>query len=316
MLFTIAFTIGFGSSAHLAGAYGTAVSTTMVLTTALLYTVMRVRWSGKRISLSHYVLDLAAAQAACQAQFLSAGRAGAKQHQQHETKVQLAARWVPTFENSAESSLAANRSPQILTSTATACFRLATPPSCEGSGAAGFSNYVEQPEYDHDRRNASNANGKIHKGPLRAFVAGVSGLVKRKAVEGERKSTVGLDQIPTRFVYRSRPLNGTLNITHSATVTPIPPGPMDNTNRRLDVLITPGHGAGSPCFQQTIHFMVPYRFFNRWNCLAEAKRHCPLNVPGIPIPCGAASRARGGHRSSTRPAVQDAPSSPLPLLRL
>jgi len=44
MLFTIALTIGFGSSVRLAGAYGTAVSTTMVLTTALLYTVMRRRW--------------------------------------------------------------------------------------------------------------------------------------------------------------------------------------------------------------------------------------------------------------------------------
>jgi KUP system potassium uptake protein len=44
MLFTIALTIGFSSSVRLAGAYGTAVSTTMVLTTALLYTVMRVRW--------------------------------------------------------------------------------------------------------------------------------------------------------------------------------------------------------------------------------------------------------------------------------
>jgi KUP system potassium uptake protein len=44
MLFTLALTIGFGSSVRLAGAYGTAVSTTMVLTTALLYTVLRVRW--------------------------------------------------------------------------------------------------------------------------------------------------------------------------------------------------------------------------------------------------------------------------------
>ena len=44
MLLTIALTIGFGSSIRLAGAYGTAVSTTMVLTTALLYTVMRKRW--------------------------------------------------------------------------------------------------------------------------------------------------------------------------------------------------------------------------------------------------------------------------------
>jgi KUP system potassium uptake protein len=44
MLFTIALTVGFGSSARLAGAYGTAVSTTMLLTTALLYKVMRNRW--------------------------------------------------------------------------------------------------------------------------------------------------------------------------------------------------------------------------------------------------------------------------------
>lgn len=44
MAFTVALTIGFGSSDRLAGAYGTAVSTTMLLTTALLYTVMRERW--------------------------------------------------------------------------------------------------------------------------------------------------------------------------------------------------------------------------------------------------------------------------------
>src|SRR6516162_5484972 len=44
MAFTIALTIGFTSSNRLAGAYGTAVSTTMLLTTALLYRVMRERW--------------------------------------------------------------------------------------------------------------------------------------------------------------------------------------------------------------------------------------------------------------------------------
>ena len=44
MLLTIALTIGFGSSVRLAGAYGTAVSTTMLLTTVLLYNVMRHRW--------------------------------------------------------------------------------------------------------------------------------------------------------------------------------------------------------------------------------------------------------------------------------
>jgi KUP system potassium uptake protein len=44
MAFTVALTVGFASSDRLAGAYGTAVSTTMVLTTALLYQVMRERW--------------------------------------------------------------------------------------------------------------------------------------------------------------------------------------------------------------------------------------------------------------------------------
>ena len=44
MFFTIALTIGFGSSDRLAGAYGTAVSTTMVLTTVLLSQVMLHRW--------------------------------------------------------------------------------------------------------------------------------------------------------------------------------------------------------------------------------------------------------------------------------
>jgi KUP system potassium uptake protein len=44
MLCTLALTYSFGSSDKLAGAYGTAVSTTMLLTTALLYNVMRGVW--------------------------------------------------------------------------------------------------------------------------------------------------------------------------------------------------------------------------------------------------------------------------------
>ncbi|MCC8982844.1 KUP/HAK/KT family potassium transporter [Bradyrhizobium sp. 10BB] len=44
MCLTVALTIGFGSSDRLAGAYGAAVSTTMILTTALLHQVMRWRW--------------------------------------------------------------------------------------------------------------------------------------------------------------------------------------------------------------------------------------------------------------------------------
>ena len=44
MVCTLLLTYGFGSSDRLAGAYGTAVSTTMLLTTALLYNVMRDVW--------------------------------------------------------------------------------------------------------------------------------------------------------------------------------------------------------------------------------------------------------------------------------
>jgi KUP system potassium uptake protein len=44
MFGTLALTWGFGSSEKLAGAYGTAVSTTMLLTTALLYNAMRDVW--------------------------------------------------------------------------------------------------------------------------------------------------------------------------------------------------------------------------------------------------------------------------------
>ena len=44
MIATVGITIAFRSSDHLAGAYGTAVSTTMLLTTALLFTAMRKVW--------------------------------------------------------------------------------------------------------------------------------------------------------------------------------------------------------------------------------------------------------------------------------
>ena len=44
MLGTLALTIIFASSDRLAGAYGAAVSTTMLMTTAILYRIMRVQW--------------------------------------------------------------------------------------------------------------------------------------------------------------------------------------------------------------------------------------------------------------------------------
>jgi KUP system potassium uptake protein len=48
MIATVAITFGFGSSDRLAGAYGTAVSTTMMLTTALLYTAIYKVWGWSR----------------------------------------------------------------------------------------------------------------------------------------------------------------------------------------------------------------------------------------------------------------------------
>ena len=44
MLACIGLVLGFRSSSHLAAAYGVAVTTTMVITTVLLYVVARERW--------------------------------------------------------------------------------------------------------------------------------------------------------------------------------------------------------------------------------------------------------------------------------
>ena len=44
MLFTLGLTVGFGSSDNLAAAFGIAVSTTMLLTTVLMYRMMREQW--------------------------------------------------------------------------------------------------------------------------------------------------------------------------------------------------------------------------------------------------------------------------------
>ncbi len=64
MACTVALTIIFGSSDRLAGAYGTAVSTTMLLTTILLYNAMRGRWHwpvpvAMLIAAAFIVVDLA-----------------------------------------------------------------------------------------------------------------------------------------------------------------------------------------------------------------------------------------------------------------
>ena len=64
MVATIAIAVGFGSSDRLSGAYGTAVSTTMLMTTALIYDVMRRRWgwgaaTALPIALGLFVVDLA-----------------------------------------------------------------------------------------------------------------------------------------------------------------------------------------------------------------------------------------------------------------
>ncbi|HVC51948.1 MAG TPA: KUP/HAK/KT family potassium transporter [Stellaceae bacterium] len=64
MVLTLTLILGFGSSARLAGAYGTAVSTTMLLTTALLYNLMRYSWRwpawGSALAIGAFVFfDLA-----------------------------------------------------------------------------------------------------------------------------------------------------------------------------------------------------------------------------------------------------------------
>jgi KUP system potassium uptake protein len=59
MVSTIVLIIAFGSSDRLAGAYGTAVSTTMLLTTVLLYRVMRKVWRWRiSLALSVFVVFL------------------------------------------------------------------------------------------------------------------------------------------------------------------------------------------------------------------------------------------------------------------
>ncbi|HEX2943494.1 MAG TPA: KUP/HAK/KT family potassium transporter [Rhodopila sp.] len=64
MLCTLALTYSFGSSDALSGAYGTAVSTTMLLTTALLFNAMRDVWRwpvvvAAGVSLAFLLIDLA-----------------------------------------------------------------------------------------------------------------------------------------------------------------------------------------------------------------------------------------------------------------
>ncbi len=63
MAATLLITIGFRSSDRLSGAYGTAVATTMLMTTALIYDVMRVRWNwsvalAAPIALAFLLVDL------------------------------------------------------------------------------------------------------------------------------------------------------------------------------------------------------------------------------------------------------------------
>ncbi len=57
MAFTIALAVGFGSSSHLAAAYGVAVTTTMVITTILAFFITRERWGWHPI-LSALVITL------------------------------------------------------------------------------------------------------------------------------------------------------------------------------------------------------------------------------------------------------------------
>lgn len=64
MVATIALVIGFGSSSRIAGAYGVAVSTTMIITTVLAYVVARdvhgwSRWAAGAVTAAFLVADMA-----------------------------------------------------------------------------------------------------------------------------------------------------------------------------------------------------------------------------------------------------------------
>ena len=63
MISTLALVLGFGSSTKLANAYGVAVTTTMVITTVLVFFVMRGRWGwhpaiAAMVAVSFLVIDL------------------------------------------------------------------------------------------------------------------------------------------------------------------------------------------------------------------------------------------------------------------
>ncbi len=62
MVACVGLVVAFRSSTNLAAAYGVAVTTTMVITTILLFVVMRERWNWSRVILAHHgvpVVDVA-----------------------------------------------------------------------------------------------------------------------------------------------------------------------------------------------------------------------------------------------------------------
>jgi hypothetical protein len=60
-----------------------------------------------------------------------------------------------------------------------------------GTGAAGFSNYTEQPEYEHDHYDASNRNRKIHKDLFRPSHPKVLGWSSEEWSKARKSTTVG-----------------------------------------------------------------------------------------------------------------------------
>jgi hypothetical protein len=77
-------------------------------------------------------------------------------------------------------------------------------PSAHGPGAGDASHHAEQPEHEHDQHDAAKRN--VHIGLQRRPLIRSSGAdwSSGRWSKASGRATVGLDQIGTRFICRSR----------------------------------------------------------------------------------------------------------------
>src|ERR1700737_1625250 len=75
-----------------------------------------------------------------------------------------------------------------------------------GPGEADGSNDTDQPEHEDDHHNASNRNGKVHTNLLRepSILVMLRNWSSGTWSKASGRATVELDQMRTRFLYRSR----------------------------------------------------------------------------------------------------------------